>query len=174
MSASLAKAPFHGKSVLFLPLLWEAILVACFGAVIYWTAGKFDLLEKTLELTRKYEHLNLDEVFFVFVFFFMYFFALSLVAVRKWRQAAEANERLAEMNRELKQADREIHQLRGLIPICAKCNRMKDDQGYWRRVEDYIGSRADVDFSPRPVPGLRGAPLSRAGYAQAGPGKADG
>ncbi len=147
MSSSLASAPVPRKTVLFLPLVWEAGVVAIFGVVIYWIAHKFDLLEKTYAFTRKYEHLNLDEVFFVFLFFFLYFFALSLVAVRKWRQASEANQRLRETNQEQERAAGEINKLRGLIPICAKCSRMKDDQGHWRRVEDYLSARADVDFS---------------------------
>jgi hypothetical protein len=147
MSASLARAPFNRKSVLLLPLFWEGLVIACFGVLIYWIGHKFSLMEKAYELTGLSQPANLGGAFAVFLLFFLYFFALALVAVRKWRQAAATNQRLLEANQELEQAAKEINKLRGLIPICAKCNRMKDDQGYWRRVEDFLSARAEVEFT---------------------------
>ena len=35
----------------------------------------------------------------------------------------------------------------GLLPICAHCKKIRDDQGYWTQVESYIGQRAHVSFS---------------------------
>jgi GAF domain-containing protein len=40
-----------------------------------------------------------------------------------------------------------IHTLHGLLPICAWCKRIRDDQGYWTQVEAYIKSRTDADFT---------------------------
>jgi GAF domain-containing protein len=37
--------------------------------------------------------------------------------------------------------------LNGLLPICAYCKRVRDDQDYWREVENYIESRAPVEFT---------------------------
>ena len=34
-----------------------------------------------------------------------------------------------------------------LIPICAWCKKVRDDAGYWRKVEDYIRDHSDADFS---------------------------
>jgi hypothetical protein len=148
MSASLAREPInHRKSVLLLPLFWEGVVIACFGALIYWISHEFSILERAYELTGLNQPANLGGALAVFLLFFAYFFVLALVAVHKWRQAAEANQRLLEANQELEQTAREINKLRGLIPICAKCNRMKDDQGYWRRVEDYLSARAEVEFT---------------------------
>jgi sigma-B regulation protein RsbU (phosphoserine phosphatase) len=36
---------------------------------------------------------------------------------------------------------REIGQLRELIPICSWCHRVRQDRGYWERVEEYVGRR---------------------------------
>jgi len=37
--------------------------------------------------------------------------------------------------------------LRGLLPICASCKKIRDDQGYWSHVETYIGQHSQADFS---------------------------
>ena len=37
--------------------------------------------------------------------------------------------------------------LRGLLPICAHCKKVRDDQGYWTRIEDYISRHSEADFS---------------------------
>ncbi len=41
----------------------------------------------------------------------------------------------------------EIMQLQGLLPICASCKKVRDDQNYWNSVESYIKSHIDVEFS---------------------------
>ena len=40
-----------------------------------------------------------------------------------------------------------IKVLRGLLPICSHCKKIRDDQGQWHAVETYVKERADVDFS---------------------------
>jgi len=37
--------------------------------------------------------------------------------------------------------------LRGLIPICAQCKKVRDDKGYWKSVESYIREHSDAEFS---------------------------
>jgi PAS domain-containing protein len=41
----------------------------------------------------------------------------------------------------------ELHALRGIVPICAKCKKMRDDANYWRSVESYFGRHHGVTFS---------------------------
>ncbi|MBN2232395.1 MAG: sensor with HAMP domain protein, partial [Deltaproteobacteria bacterium] len=48
---------------------------------------------------------------------------------------------------ELETALDRIKTLRGLLPICANCKRIRDDKGYWHQVEAYIKAHAEVDFS---------------------------
>jgi membrane-associated protease RseP (regulator of RpoE activity) len=48
---------------------------------------------------------------------------------------------------ELQQATSHVRQLRGLLPICASCKKIRNDEGYWEQLESYIGSRSDADFS---------------------------
>jgi PAS domain S-box-containing protein len=48
---------------------------------------------------------------------------------------------------DLQEALANIKTLRGLIPICAWCKKVRNDTGYWNQVETYIEQQADVKFS---------------------------
>ncbi len=48
---------------------------------------------------------------------------------------------------DLEKALAEVKVLRGLIPMCAGCKRIRDDTGYWREVEEYLMSRTEAEFS---------------------------
>ena len=48
---------------------------------------------------------------------------------------------------ELRKAIDEVKTLRGIIPICASCKKIRDGEGFWQQVEDYIGSHSDAVFS---------------------------
>jgi len=48
---------------------------------------------------------------------------------------------------ELQDALARVRTLSGLLPICANCKRIRDDQGYWHSVEAYIRSHSEADFS---------------------------
>jgi hypothetical protein len=37
--------------------------------------------------------------------------------------------------------------LRGLLPICASCKKIRDDKGYWNQMETYIEAHSEADFS---------------------------
>ncbi len=48
---------------------------------------------------------------------------------------------------ELKDAIAKIKTLTGLIPICAWCKKIRDDKGYWKKVETYIREHSDASFT---------------------------
>ena len=50
-------------------------------------------------------------------------------------------------NAELQKALDEIKVLRGYIPICASCKRIRNDRGYWEQLESYISSHSEAKFS---------------------------
>ncbi len=49
--------------------------------------------------------------------------------------------------RELKQTLSEVKTLRGFLPICANCKKIRDDKGYWNQIEAYIRMHTDAEFS---------------------------
>lgn len=54
---------------------------------------------------------------------------------------------LERKNRELQHAMDEIKVLRGILPICMFCKKIRDDSGYWRQLETYISEHSEAMFS---------------------------
>jgi PAS domain S-box-containing protein len=48
---------------------------------------------------------------------------------------------------ELKKTEEEIKILRGILPICASCKKIRDDQGYWNQIDKYIRDHSEAEFS---------------------------
>jgi len=48
---------------------------------------------------------------------------------------------------QLQEALANIKTLQGLLPICAACKKIRDDQGYWHQVEEYIGQHSAAQFT---------------------------
>jgi PAS domain S-box-containing protein len=48
---------------------------------------------------------------------------------------------------ELRLALAEVKTLRGVVPICANCKRIRDDRGYWEQVESYVSSHTEALFT---------------------------
>ncbi len=61
------------------------------------------------------------------------------------------NARLYELAQEraerLEKAYREIKTLRGIIPMCASCKKVRNDDGYWEQVEAYVSEHSEALFS---------------------------
>ncbi|MGR3220234.1 MAG: response regulator [Candidatus Anammoxibacter sp.] len=59
----------------------------------------------------------------------------------------EKNDQIAEKKDSLQKQLDEIKVLRGLLPICAKCKKIRKDNGYWEVIETYIHEHTEADFS---------------------------
>jgi phosphoserine phosphatase RsbU/P len=47
----------------------------------------------------------------------------------------------------LRTALSQVRTLRGIIPICSSCKRIREDSDYWRRVEEYVSAHTEAVFS---------------------------
>lgn len=54
---------------------------------------------------------------------------------------------LAGRVKELEAALQENHVLRGILPICSYCKKIRDDQNYWRQLEVYLSAHSRAQFS---------------------------
>ena len=52
-----------------------------------------------------------------------------------------------EVIQNLQSALNEIKVLKGILPICMHCKKIRDDSGYWNQLENYISSHSHADFS---------------------------
>lgn len=48
---------------------------------------------------------------------------------------------------ELRDALTKVRTLSGMLPICAACKKIRDDQGYWNQIESYISKHSKAEFS---------------------------
>ncbi|HRS52835.1 MAG TPA: PAS domain-containing protein [Candidatus Marinimicrobia bacterium] len=73
---------------------------------------------------------------------------IGLVGIsREINEIKQAEEQREKIIAELQEALDKIKTLKGLIPICASCKKIRDDQGYWNSVESYIKDHAEVEFT---------------------------
>jgi hypothetical protein len=69
-------------------------------------------------------------------------------AEQKLRQmSVEQNDEIVRKNVELEAALADIRQLSGLLPLCASCKKVRDDDGYWRQIESYVQQHSEAQFS---------------------------
>ncbi len=54
---------------------------------------------------------------------------------------------LAAKNQKLEQALEEVKELQGIVPICSMCKKIRNDSGYWQRVETFVSERMGTKFS---------------------------
>ncbi|MGO9572000.1 MAG: hypothetical protein ACLP5H_31145 [Desulfomonilaceae bacterium] len=113
-------------------LQYELFLFVLFGILMTWFAffGGFvsdmrrRLRSRNEEILEAHERIQRD------------------MAARK--QAEEDKERLI---RELQEALAKVKMLSGMLPICSSCKRIRNDQGYWQRIEEYIRDHSEADFT---------------------------
>lgn len=71
--------------------------------------------------------------------------ALALKREMDCRKTRELE--LQRSNDALQQALREVKVLRGLVPICASCKKIRNDQGAWQQFEEYLHQHSEAEFS---------------------------
>jgi len=74
----------------------------------------------------------------------------GLILYRTIRYAIERKQDETEREHlisELQAALAQVKTLSGLLPICSGCKKIRDDQGYWNRIETFISKHSDAQFS---------------------------
>jgi hypothetical protein len=102
---------------------------------------------------------------------------LAQSASARKRELAEANRRLQlemevrqKIEREMERLIRELDDalahvktLSGLLPICARCKKIRDDKGYWSQIETYISQHSTAQFTHSLCPECAVKTLKEAG-----------
>jgi len=115
------------------------------NACIYYISSKYG---KTLKLHSKSFDVSLNEAFS----------QEELVDIEVLKAGSKGfnplvieNRRLLEIadkkNEELTKALKEVKKLQGLLPICANCKKIRDEEGLWKQIESYISDHSEARFS---------------------------
>jgi len=78
-----------------------------------------------------------------------------LYSLRDVTERTHLEEERAHLIADLKGALATVKQLSGLLPICAGCKRIRDDDGYWATVEQYLSQHTAAQFSHGLCPACR-------------------
>lgn len=62
-------------------------------------------------------------------------------------RVAQLQASLSERVRQLEETMAKVKQLRGLLPICSYCKKIRDDRNYWQQVEGFISEHSEAQFS---------------------------
>jgi len=122
----------------------EVWIIVALGVIVYFASSMFDLLEWFADYSRTHEEWELDEFATVVAYLSI---ALLIFSIRRWREARTARVTAERRSEELKEALAEVRHLKGILPICSACKRIRDDEGYWHQVEEYLQEHADTEFT---------------------------
>lgn len=125
-------------------ILIEAVIILASSIIYYIASTQFDIFEQISEFAAQHEDWEFDEIISMALFLM---FGLTFFSVRRWKQINATNNVLINLNNNLQGALSEIKQLQGIIPICAECKNIRDDEGFWHQVESYIHNHSDAKFS---------------------------
>jgi len=124
------------------------------GYLMMTTAGTIFVSEVLIMVVLRYlpplaafQAALLDAVLLSFMVFpSLYFFVFKPmnrhIDQHRWTQA-EKDILIAELHKALE----EVKVLRGIVPICSSCKKIRDDNGYWQQVEVYVSAHSDAEFT---------------------------
>jgi DNA repair exonuclease SbcCD ATPase subunit len=64
-----------------------------------------------------------------------------------WGKIKQTDEEKSKVIKELQTALERVKTLSGMLPICASCKKIRDDKGYWNKIEAYIEKHSEAEFS---------------------------
>jgi hypothetical protein len=123
----------------YVPLMKDGVFQGAFE--IY-----YDITEKKQSLDR----LMLISFVIVIVIAFGILITSIVSAVKEKKifiERKRAQEEREKLIIELQGALTQVRTLNGLLPICASCKKIRDDQGYWNQIEHYISRHSKATFS---------------------------
>jgi len=99
-------------------------------------------------LSVRYEHgiQTIDIIRWVLIIIFISICILGVILIWNRKLKKEIAERKKLIN-DLEEALAEIKTLKGIVPICSNCKKIRDDKGYWNLLESFIEKHSEASFS---------------------------
>ncbi|MCB1644983.1 MAG: hypothetical protein KDI36_06000 [Pseudomonadales bacterium] len=120
---------------------------------LIWMLGLYYLSFSRPDLISEYEspHQQLVDIGLSVFVCLVINTLLVYTIIKEYQLEKDRSERLAtqlkEEKEKLEQLLEEVNVLRGILPVCSFCKKIRDDQGDWQPMEHYISSRSDARFS---------------------------
>lgn len=70
-----------------------------------------------------------------------------LARVKAGERVIQLEKSLRQKNQELSDVLAHVKQLKGLLPICMFCKKIRNDEDYWQKLEEYLSEHTEADFS---------------------------
>ena len=70
-----------------------------------------------------------------------------MARVKAGERVIRLEKTLREKNAALSDALAQVKQLKGIVPICMHCKKIRNDENYWQQVEEYMHEHSEADFS---------------------------
>ncbi len=124
------------------------IVLAILGVAISYY---YDFIEKMYIWSVLHKSHFIDELVVLLI---VLTFGLAIFSFRRWREQirkhSELKRLMLEKERmivELHEATEKIKILKGFLPICSHCKKIRNDEGYWQQLEKYISEHSEAQFS---------------------------
>ena len=122
-------------------------LLLCIVVTIFVSEFLVMLSLKFLVPTTSFQEVLIDSTLLTVIVFpalyFLFFKPLTTHIAIRQQAEEEKNTLIAELEKALA----EVKTLQGIIPICAYCKKIRDDEGVWNQLEAYIHSHSSAEFS---------------------------
>ncbi len=119
----------------------EVLIIIILSILIFIISSQIDLFEMIHEFIESHESWELDEILPVLISLSIF---LLIFSVRRLLENKKALKKLEKNHMELQEAHNEIKTLSGLLPVCSKCRKIKNSEGYWQSLETYIMKHTDA------------------------------
>jgi hypothetical protein len=100
--------------------------------------------------TGLFDNSSFHSLFFISVIAYEIWLGLLIMMMNSQRQEEEIKHQQEELVRYVAQLEKtmsEVKVLKGLLPICATCKKIRDDKGYWNQLESYIDKHSEARFT---------------------------
>ena len=108
----------------------DLFIILIVGTLSFAFASTVHVFERFAGWRQKHGIAPIDELIIVLA---VMAFTVAIFAWRRWR--------------ELQEAHANIKTLRGLLPICASCKKIRDDKGYWNQLEAYNQNNSNAEIT---------------------------
>ena len=136
---------------IFFPVISLSMLGARKGSIfalaILFLQGMVFALGRSFDFITEYSLSFMLSYVSVYLAIFLLSSILENLREKVQFRLREAHEKQKRLVSELQEKISEVQTLQGILPICAKCKKVRNDQGYWLQVEKYIQAYSDARLS---------------------------